>query len=59
LFAAACAASSVVVRMLLRWIRELANSEIRYSGAMQLLRNYSLVEEVADTSSYAKHPVVH
>jgi Tfp pilus assembly protein PilF len=59
LFAAACASSGVVARMLAGWIGELASSEIRFSGAMQLLRNYSLVEEVADTSSYATHPVVH
>jgi tetratricopeptide (TPR) repeat protein len=59
LFATACAASTVVARMLSRWIGELASSEIRFSGAMQLLRNYSLVEEVAETSSYATHPVVH
>jgi tetratricopeptide (TPR) repeat protein len=45
--------------MLSEWIGEIASSEIRFSGAMQLLRNYSLVEEVAETRSYATHPVVH
>jgi tetratricopeptide (TPR) repeat protein len=59
LFAAACASSSVVARMLAGWIGDIASSEIRFSGAMQLLRSYSLVEEVAETSSYATHPVVH
>jgi tetratricopeptide (TPR) repeat protein len=59
LFAAACTSSSVAARMLSGWIGDIASSEIRFSGAMQLLRNYSLVEEVAETRSYATHPVVH
>jgi Tfp pilus assembly protein PilF len=59
LFAAACRRSSVAARMLSGWIGDIASSEIRFSGAMLLLRNYSLVEEVAETTSYATHPVVH
>ncbi|KAF1936942.1 hypothetical protein EJ02DRAFT_357955 [Clathrospora elynae] len=31
----------------------------RSTVAMQLLRNYSLVEEVAESRSYATHPIVH
>jgi hypothetical protein len=38
---------------------EIATSELEFSGAMQLLRNYSLVEEVAETASYVTNPVVH
>jgi hypothetical protein len=59
LFATACADSTVAARMLAGWIGDIASSEVRFSRAMQLLRNYSLVEEVAETSSYATHPVVH
>jgi hypothetical protein len=59
LFVTACRSSSVAAKMLSEWIGEIASSEIRFSRAMQLLRNYSLVEEVAETRSYATHPVVH
>jgi hypothetical protein len=59
LFVTACRSSSVAAKMLSEWIGEIASSEIRFSGAMQLLRNYSLVEEVAETRSYATHLVVH
>jgi hypothetical protein len=59
LFAAACAASPVATRMLSGWIGDIAGSEIEFSRAMQLLRNYSLVEQVQDTGSYTIHPVVH
>jgi hypothetical protein len=45
--------------MLLGWIGDIASSEVRFSGAMQLLRNYSLVEETIETTSYTTHPVVH
>ncbi|KAF2022555.1 hypothetical protein EK21DRAFT_95617 [Setomelanomma holmii] len=59
LFAAACAASSVAARLLSGWIGDIASSEVKFSVAMQLLRNYSLVEETIETTSYATHPVVH
>jgi tetratricopeptide (TPR) repeat protein len=45
--------------MLSRWIGNIASSEVQFSQAMQLLRNYSLVEEITGTSSYTTHPVVH
>ncbi|RYN56964.1 hypothetical protein AA0117_g13226 [Alternaria alternata] len=51
LFAAACAASPVATRMLSGWIGDIAGSEIEFSRAMQLLRNYSLVEQVQDTDA--------
>jgi tetratricopeptide (TPR) repeat protein len=58
LLAVACK-SYVAADMLSRWVGEIANSEIQFTGAMQLLRNYSLVEEITGTTSYATHPVVH
>ena len=45
--------------MLSEWIGDIASSEIKFSGAMQLLCNYSLAEQVQETGSYATHPVVH
>jgi tetratricopeptide (TPR) repeat protein len=59
LFAAACRRSTVIARILSGWIGDIASSEVRFSGAMQLLRNYSLVEEMTETTSYVTHPVVH
>jgi tetratricopeptide (TPR) repeat protein len=58
LFAATCSRSTVAARMLLAWIGDVASSEVKFSRAMKLLRKYSLVEEVTETS-YATHPVVH
>jgi tetratricopeptide (TPR) repeat protein len=58
-FAAAHANSTVVARMLSKWIGDIAGSKLEFSRAMQLLRNYSLVEEVEQTTSYAMHPVIH
>jgi tetratricopeptide (TPR) repeat protein len=58
LFAATCSRSTVAARMLLAWIGDVASSEVKFGRAMKLLRNYSLVEEVTETS-YATHPVVH
>jgi hypothetical protein len=51
--------STVATTMLSEWIGEIATSELEFSGAMRLLRSYSLVEEVAETASYATHPVLH
>jgi tetratricopeptide (TPR) repeat protein len=45
--------------MLTKLIGNIASSEIQFTGAMRLLRNYSLVEEITGTTSYATHPVVH
>jgi tetratricopeptide (TPR) repeat protein len=59
LFATACVASPVASRMLSGWIGNVASSEIEFSKAMQLLCNYSLVEQMQETGSYATHPVVH
>jgi hypothetical protein len=43
-------------------VGDIASSQFKFSRAMQPLRNYSLVEEVvevAETTSYVTHPVVH
>lgn len=58
LFAEACR-DTVVAKMLSRWIGDIASSELEFSWAMQLLCNYSLIEEVEELASYATHPVVH
>jgi tetratricopeptide (TPR) repeat protein len=59
LFARACKYDWRAAKMLTKWIGKVANSEIQFTGAMRLLRNYSLVEEITGTKSYATHPVVH
>jgi tetratricopeptide (TPR) repeat protein len=59
LFVATCMGSTVAARMLLAWIGDIASSEVKFGQAMKLLRKYSLVEEVIDSTSYATHPVVH
>lgn len=62
LFAAACSRSALVAKMLSGWVGDIASREIKFSKAMQLLCNYSLVEvaaETTETTSYATHPVVH
>ncbi|KAF1913173.1 hypothetical protein BDU57DRAFT_504079 [Ampelomyces quisqualis] len=59
LFATACRESPLTASMLSSWIGDIASSEFRFTEAMRLLRNYSLVEQVAETLSYATHPVVH
>ncbi|KAF2181783.1 hypothetical protein K469DRAFT_541438, partial [Zopfia rhizophila CBS 207.26] len=40
-------------------VRDIASNELEFSRAMQLLRNYSLIEDVEELASYATHPVVH
>ncbi|USP81646.1 hypothetical protein yc1106_08920 [Curvularia clavata] len=59
LFDAACQASEVATRLLSEWIGEIARSELAFSRAMQLLRNYSLAEAVEGSAGYTMHPVVH
>jgi tetratricopeptide (TPR) repeat protein len=59
LLAAACKNSARAATLLSKWIGGIASSELEFSQAMQLLRNYSLVEKVAETTSYATHSVVH
>ncbi|KAF2678494.1 FabD/lysophospholipase-like protein [Lentithecium fluviatile CBS 122367] len=59
LFTAACSGSRKVAAEVSRWIGDLANSELKFTQSMQLLRSYSLVESVENGASYATHPVVH
>jgi tetratricopeptide (TPR) repeat protein len=59
LFEEANSFSEVVETILSRWIGKIATSELAFSQAMQLLRNYSLVEETKGATGYATHPVVH
>jgi len=59
LFAEACKASTTMARMLSEWIGDIARKELDFIQAMQLLRNYSMIEEVEDVASYATHIVVH
>lgn len=46
LFAAAYRASAVTSRSLSEWIGDIGINELEFSRAMQLLRNYSLIEGV-------------
>jgi hypothetical protein len=59
LFTAAYRASPVTVRSLSEWIGDIASNELEFSRAIQLLRNYSLIEDIEELTSYATHPVVH
>ena len=59
LFTAACRASPVTARSLSEWIGDIASNELQFNRAMQLLRNYSLIEDVRELTSYTTHPVVH
>ncbi|RYN57987.1 hypothetical protein AA0117_g13189 [Alternaria alternata] len=59
LFTAACQASDLASTMLAEWIGDIATCEMRFSNAMILLRNYSLVVRMQNTMSYATHPVLH
>ncbi|RDL31460.1 Uncharacterized protein BP5553_09669 [Venustampulla echinocandica] len=59
LFEAACSASTAVATSLSEWIGDLANNKVEFAKAIQLLGNYSLIEDVKDSASYAIHSVVH
>jgi tetratricopeptide (TPR) repeat protein len=59
MFAAACQASPVATEQLRGWMGDIVIEGPGFSRSMQLLRNYSLIEEVEVTGSYATHPVVH
>jgi hypothetical protein len=59
LFAAVCNASTTAATSLSGWIGDVASNELEFGRAMQLLRNYTLIEEVEGLASYSTHPVVH
>ena len=54
LLIAAYRASSVAARRLSEWIGNIASSELEFTKAIQVLRNYSLIEEVEDLASYPR-----
>ncbi|MCJ1269239.1 hypothetical protein MMC22_009129 [Lobaria immixta] len=56
---AGCRVSSLIARRLSEWIGNIASNQLEFTKAIQLLRNYSLIEEVEDLESYATHPTVH
>ena len=59
LFAAAYGASTTTATSLFKWIGDLAINKVEFAKAIQLLRNYSLIEDVEGLGSNATHPVVH
>jgi tetratricopeptide (TPR) repeat protein len=59
LFTAAYSASARAATSLSEWIGDIASSELEFTKAIGLLRNYSLIEDVQGLGSYATHPVVH
>lgn len=59
LLAAASQKSGIAALRTSTWLKEIALSEIEFIKAIQILRNYSLVEEMEDQTGYATHPVVH
>ncbi|EON65801.1 hypothetical protein W97_05040 [Coniosporium apollinis CBS 100218] len=42
-----------------KWLRCMASNELKFIESIQLLRNYSLIEDMEGLPSYATHPVVH
>ncbi|KAK4981907.1 hypothetical protein LTR66_009615 [Elasticomyces elasticus] len=49
----------VVYERLSRRIGDIASDKLHFTTAVQLLRRYSLIEDVEGGASYATHPVVH
>ncbi|RYP55778.1 hypothetical protein DL771_012369 [Monosporascus sp. 5C6A] len=59
LLAAAGERSAVVAEQLSKWLQDIPSSELKFTEAVRLLRNYSMIETMHDLASYAIHPVVH
>ena len=59
LFAEAGKKSTDVADFLSEWLPNIADNEVKFLEAIQLLRSYSLIEDVQDLTSYSTHPVVH
>ena len=51
--------STAVADYLSEWLSDIASNEVEFIAAIQLLRSYSLVEDVQGLASYTTHPVVH
>ena len=50
---------TAVADSLSEWLPGIANDEVDFIAAIQLLHSYSLVEDVQGLASYATHPVMH
>jgi tetratricopeptide (TPR) repeat protein len=59
LFAIAFKKSIAAGGILPEWFEDIASNEVKFSEAIILLQNYSLIEDVEDLASYTAHPVVH
>ena len=59
LLAGAAADSTAVAASLSGTLERIASDEVSFLEAMQLLRAYSLVEDMQNMESFATHPVVH
>lgn len=59
LLAAARKRSAFVAKHLSKWLRDIPENELKFTDAIQLLRNYSMVESMQGLSSHSTHPVVH
>ena len=59
LLAAAGERSAVAAKHLSKWLQDIPSNELKFTDAVQLLRNYSMIESMQGLSSYATHPVVH
>ena len=59
LLAAAGERSAVAAEHLSKWLQDIPSNELKFTDAVQLLRNYSMIESMQGLSSYATHPVVH
>jgi tetratricopeptide (TPR) repeat protein len=59
LLAAAGKRSAVAAEQLSKWLQDIPSSELKFNEAVQLLRNYSMIESMHNSASYATHPVVH
>ncbi|RYP55992.1 hypothetical protein DL770_010860 [Monosporascus sp. CRB-9-2] len=59
LLAAAGERSAVTAEHLSKWLQDIPSNELKFTDAVQLLRNYSMIESMQGLSSYATHPVVH
>jgi tetratricopeptide (TPR) repeat protein len=59
LIAAAGEKSTLVAEHLSKWLQDIPSNELKFIDAVQLLRNYSMIESIQGLPSYTTHPVVH
>lgn len=41
------------------WLKEMADNELSFVNAVELLQNYSMIESIKGLKSYGVHPAVH